>query len=108
MKYFVKDISKSNVIVASLEEGQKVYDLIVPHLNKGEKVIIDFKPIGILSVVFLDAAFGQLLRDYKPSLLKELLIIENLSEFQYKMLGEIVRNAKRKYDNERKQLENNE
>lgn len=60
----------------SIEDGQKVYDLIHPHLLAGSVVELDFSGVENCTTSFLSFAIGQLLKDISlEKLTKSLKII---------------------------------
>jgi hypothetical protein len=48
---------------ASIDDGDKVFQLVRPELVKGFQVEIDFKGINLMLTPFLNACFGKLLEE---------------------------------------------
>ena len=83
----------------TLEDGQKVYDVIHPQLKAHENVELDFEGVEIVASPFLNAAIGQLLRDLTPDELNTYLKFLNLSSYVRPTLRHVIENAKTYYTN---------
>ncbi len=83
----------------TMEDGQKIYDLIHPQLKAHEKVDLDFDSVEIVASPFLNAAIGQLLRDLSSDELNTYLKFSNLSPFVRPTLKHVIENAKTYYTN---------
>lgn len=84
----------------TIEDGQKVYDLVHPMLQAGKAVKLDFKGVDILASPFLNAAIGHLLEDIRPDDLNQLLHVENLVPAGMFTLRRVIENAKQYYGNQ--------
>ena len=62
-----------------MQQGDKVYNLIVEQFHKKEKVTIDFSGVKTVLPTFLNNAIGTLYKDYSGEFLNENLKISNLS-----------------------------
>ncbi len=84
-------------IAITLEDGQKVYDLIHPALVTDQDVDLDFAGVTIIASPFFNAAIGQLLQDIQPDALNRLLHFFNLTPAGAYTLRRVIENAKRYY-----------
>ncbi len=98
MKYIVKDQIGENGI--TLQDGQKVFEVIFPELSQNHEVELDFTDVKIIASPFLNAAIGQLLRDLSSDELNRLLKITNLSVLARPVLKRVIENAKQYYAND--------
>ncbi len=97
-KYKIIELIGKNCI--TLEDGQKIYDLIYPELTAGHTVELDFTDVKIFISRFFNAAIGQLLKDITPDVLNKLLKFENLSPVGKAILKQVIENSKRYYYDE--------
>lgn len=79
----------------TLEDGQKVYDQLLPELKAGRPVEVDFEGVAVFASPFFNAAFGQLLRDFTPDDLNRLLKVTHLNPVGLSVLQRVIENAKR-------------
>ena len=84
----------------TLEDGQKVFDLIHPELLAGHIVELDFTNVTVFASPFFNAAIGRLLKDIKPEDLNHLLKITNLVPAGLTVLKRVIENSKEYYSNE--------
>ena len=63
MKISIKNMIGPRCIIK--EDGQKVYDLIVEPIKKGETVQLDFDGVAQFASPFFNFAIGRLLRDVR-------------------------------------------
>lgn len=92
----IKDITKSNRAI-SANDGDKVYESIIAHIEQGEKVILDFQGISLTITAFLNSAVGRLYSTYKNEKVKEMLSIENLQQQELPLLKLVVDKAKERF-----------
>ena len=97
MKISVFDLVGENCI--TLDDGQKVYDLIYPELSGGNTVDLDFKDVKIFASPFLNVAIGRLLKDIKPDDLNRLLKITDMLPTGLAVLKRVIENSKEYYSN---------
>ncbi len=81
----------------TLEDGQKVFELIKPELAANRSVELDFARVIVFASPFFNAAMGQLLRDLKPEDLNRLLRVVDLSPVGQEVLKRVIENAKQYY-----------
>lgn len=79
------------------EEGQLIYDLILKAFFDKKKVILSFNNMEELSEGFLQAAVGQLYKNYSHAEIKENMKIENISFSGKVALKRVVDKAKMIY-----------
>lgn len=94
----VADIIGSPLCI-SAEDGQKVYEKLVPLLKQGRKVTISFERVTTIISLFLNAAIGQFYGVFDESRLNDLLSVTGLTDDDLDMLKRVVDNAKRYYAN---------
>ncbi len=97
MKINVFDLVGENCI--TLEDGQKIFNLIHPELSGGNIVDLDFKDVKIFASPFFNAAIGRLLKDIKPDDLNRLLKITNIVPTGLAVLKRVIENSKEYYSN---------
>jgi len=76
MNYCVSERIGFNDI--TVEDGQRVYDAIAPHLLNHNLVTLDCAGMNILTSPFLNMVIGQLLRDMTVDELNNYLIFKNV------------------------------
>ncbi|MBM4047447.1 MAG: DUF4325 domain-containing protein [Planctomycetes bacterium] len=97
MKCSVYPLVGENCI--TMEDGQKVYDLIHPELQAGRAVELDFQGSSVFASPFFNAAIGQLLEDIPPETLNRLLTVSNMGPVGMNVLKRVIENAKEYYSN---------
>jgi hypothetical protein len=60
------------------EAGQKVYELIKKAFAENRQVAVSFLNIEMLTTAFLNAAIGQLYKDFSEETIKKNLHVENI------------------------------
>ncbi len=98
MNYLVKATVGANGI--TLQDGQKVYEAIYPELKNRHLVTLDFADVRIVASPFLNAAIGQLLREFSPEELNRYLKFVNLPTVTRPILKRVIDNAKEYYGSE--------
>lgn len=81
----------------TLEDGQIVFDKISAAINTSTDVELDFEGVRVVVSPFLNAAIGQLLRDFTPNQLNQYLHIINLPLGVEAILARVIENAKTYY-----------
>lgn len=77
----------------TLEDGQKVYDIVHPELRAGRAVVVDFRGTKVTTALFLNAAVGQLFEDLPAATVKRLLFVSNLGQVGRATLDLVTRNS---------------
>lgn len=95
MNYSIKENVGANGI--TLRDGQKVYSVIYPELKSRRTVTLDFAEVRIVASPFLNAAIGQLLREFTPEDLNRYLKFANLPTVTRPILKRVIDNAKEYY-----------
>lgn len=81
----------------TIEDGEKVYNLIHPELLSGRPVALDFAGVGVFASPFFNAAFGRLLKDFTSDDLDRLLVISNLNSVGQDTLKLVIKNSDQYY-----------
>ena len=83
----------------TLEDGQKIFDVIHPELLIGNVVELNFENVTVFASPFFNTAIGRLLKDIKPEDLNRLLKIINLVPAGLTVLKRVIENSKEYYSN---------
>ncbi len=83
----------------TVEDGNRVYDIIHPQLVKSRDTTLDFTGVKIFASPFFNAAIGQLLSDIKIKQIHSHLQIVGLSPNGEHILNRVLENAQRYYTN---------
>lgn len=97
MKLNIFELIGRNCI--TLEDGQKIYDLIYHELNSEKPVELDFEGVAVFASPFFNAAIGQLVRDIDTEQLNKLLSFPNINEVGRHTLKRVIMNSKQYYAN---------
>lgn len=76
------------------EDGQKVYERVVPFLIHNVKVSLSFQNVTILTPAFLNAPIGQLYGDFSEDQIPSLLKPKEMQNDDIQLLRRVVDNAK--------------
>lgn len=96
----VKEVIGSNLAV-STENGLKVFNVIVSHLDKNEPVELDFDGIIVMITAFLNSAIGSLYKDnkYSSEFLNSNLKLVNVDPNDISLFVDVVKTAKEYFSN---------
>lgn len=96
MEYITINIVNTigDVYGVEVEDGQRVFDLVVKAFKDNKKVNLSFQNIEMLTTAFLNAAVGQLYKDHLESYIKENLKVSDISESGKVALKRVVDTAK--------------
>lgn len=96
----VKDIINSPLAV-STEKGEMVFKTINSHLQKNEKVIVDFKGIDLMITAFLNAAIGKLYgnKSYSSQFLNDHIKLDNIEKEDISLFKDVIERAKEYFEN---------
>jgi hypothetical protein len=83
----------------SFQDGRKVHALLLPELQAGNDIQLDFVGVQIVTAAFFNAAIGRLLKDIRPEALNKLLHITNLNDVGITVLRRVIENSKEYYSN---------
>jgi hypothetical protein len=64
----------------TLEDGQKIYDAMISELRSGHSIELDFRGVRIVAPPFLNAAIGQLMREFTREQIDKQIRFLNLSD----------------------------
>ena len=81
-------------LCVSTEDGQRLHDKILPHLNEGTPIVLSFDRVDTLISAFLNAAIGQLYGELHEDRLRELLSVKDMDGNGLVILKRVVDNAK--------------
>ena len=81
----------------TIEDGEKVYDLIHPELKVCRPVELDFAGVEVFAAPFFDAAIGRLLENLAPENLNRLLKVSNLVPEEVEALKLVIEDSARYY-----------
>lgn len=95
MELIIKDLVGENCV--TMDDGQKVYNIIFPKLSAGEKIELNFSGVEVLASPFLNSAIGQLLKNIPETKLKSLLKAKNITTSSFEVLQRVIENAKEYY-----------
>lgn len=101
MKHLIiKDIIGTDLAV-STENGNRVFEIVDAHLQKKEKIELDFAGITIMITAFLNAAIGSLYskKEYTGEFLNEYLKLENVEKDDQKLFKDVIQRAKEYFAN---------
>jgi transcriptional regulator len=79
------------------EDGQKVFELIEKAFKDKKKVNLSFQNIEMLTTAFLNAAVGQLYKDFSEEYVRENLKVTEISDSGKVALKRVVVTAKLYY-----------
>ena len=79
------------------DDGQKVFDELSSPLRKGEQVQLDFTGTKAFASPFFNFAIGQLMRDFTPEKLNELVTVSGLEPDGMIVWRRVIRNARKYY-----------
>lgn len=81
-------------LCVSADDGQKVYEKIVPLLQAGNMVVLSFAKVETLISAFLNAAVGQLYGKFTEDQIRERLSVQDMDQEDMSLLKRVVDNAK--------------
>ncbi len=95
----IQNIIGENCI--TLEDGEKVYKMILPVLDKDQDVELDFTGVRIYASPFFNGAVGKLLGKFTPEELNMRVKFEGLSDHGKQILRRVTQNARKYYSNDK-------
>lgn len=96
----VKDLIKVDFAVTT-DDGDSVFKILDRHFQDGEKIILDFSEIYILTTAFLNAAIGQLYSKYTSEDISSYLKLENVSNSDKMLFKTVIQRAKEYFANKK-------
>lgn len=94
----IKDFTVLDIAVSS-DEGDKINMIINEFLSRSENVILDFQGISIITTAFLNAAIGQLYKDYSSEELAKRLSLCNVKDIDLPLFKKVTDRAKEYFRN---------
>lgn len=83
----------------SAEHGQRVYENIATLMLVGNRILLNFDQVEIVTPTFLNASVGQLYDKFSSHRIRELVSVQGLATDDLVLLKRIVDNAKRYFQN---------
>lgn len=81
------------------EQGNLIYNEILPVIQQGDQVTLDFNQIESMISPFLNNAIGQLYGKYTSEQISGCLIIKGFPDEKKATLNTVISNAKKFYSN---------
>ena len=75
---------------ASIDDGDKVLQLVRPELVKGFQVEIDFKGVNLMLTPFLNACFGKLLEQFGREIVMTNISMRNISNELLQRINDFI------------------
>ncbi|RKQ43080.1 uncharacterized protein DUF4325 [Roseivirga pacifica] len=95
----ITDITHSKRAI-SAADGEVLFDKIKSHIDKKEKVVLDFSGIELTITAFLNSSIGKLYSLYSSDEIKEHLDIKNLPNEEISLLKLVIDRAKQRFTKE--------
>jgi hypothetical protein len=99
-KYNMKKLNIVDLVgedCITIEDGEKVYDLIHPELMASRPVELDFAGVKVAVALFFNYAIGRLLEDLTTEELERLLKVSNLSPLGRNTLKLVIEHSNEYY-----------
>lgn len=93
----IKVVELSGRHCVSRDMGEKIYDAIVPSLEKGATITIDFTNVLTLTSQFLNPAIGRLYGKFDKSFLAEHIKWSGIDEVDASIVRTVIENAEDYY-----------
>ena len=81
----------------SIDDGEKVFELVSPEIAKNLTVEIDFKRVKSMLTPFLNACFGKLLEHFGKEKIMANVSIRNVSEDFLRRINEFIDRKDKEY-----------
>ncbi len=88
------------------EEGEIILQLLLKAFSNGDKVLLDFSGVEIMTTAFLNVAIGNLYSDYSSDQLKELLSFNDDLPDSVAQKIKLVTDAAKSFYNDEEQFSN--
>ena len=75
---------------ASIDDGDKVLQLVRPELVKGFQVEVDFKDVNLMLTPFLNACFGKLLEQFGREIVMTNISMRNISNELLQRINDFI------------------
>lgn len=94
----VADVIGSTLCISS-DDGQKIFDKLLPLLKKERSVELSFERITTIISLFLNVSIGQLYKHFDDDTIRRLLKFTNLENDDMEILECVIDNARSYYAN---------
>ena len=84
------------------DEGQPIYDKLIGIFRDGNRAVLDFDGVEMMTTAFLNVVIGNLYRTYTSDDLKGMLSFAHVSDSTAFRIKKVTDNAKAFYKDERK------
>ena len=92
----------NNPSALTQEQGNLIYNEIVPSIEQGSRIILDFGQIESMITPFLNNAIGQLYGKFTSEQITDCLDMKNFPDAKKSTLNLVISNAKKFYSNQEK------
>jgi len=93
MNVNIRDIIESEIAI-SPRTGDILYHYLDTAISKGEKIVLDFEGIEMMTTAFLNVAIGQLYHKYKPEELNTSISLKNIQKEDISLFQKVISRAK--------------
>lgn len=94
----IRDLIKMDFAVTT-DDGDSIFKILDQHFQNGEKIILDFSEIAILTTAFLNAAIGQLYSKYSSEDISIYLKLDKISNSDLLLVKTVNQRAKEYFAN---------
>jgi hypothetical protein len=95
MRIIIKE--KCDEFCLLVEDGRKIYDIVMPALKEGVVIELDFEGITIFSSPFFHSAIGDTLEHISYDDFNRLVKIQNLNDSGKNLLKRVIEDSKKYY-----------
>lgn len=89
----IHELTKTNLL-GSRQTAETIREIILQHIQKGEKITLDFENISLITQGFADELIGILVRAFGIEFVKSNIKIVNATENIRKMLNTVAHYSK--------------
>lgn len=95
VEYKILNIIGKNCV--TIDDGTLLYLILLNHLKKEEKIILNFDNVNIFTCAFFNYSIGRLVKDFTQEELYRLIDFINLNNLGKNILILVIKNAQRFY-----------
>lgn len=96
IKIKVFEVVGDELCVAS-SDGEKLYRRIHPFLKRGKKIVLSFSNISTITSAFFNSSIAPLYGDFDAELIRDSIVLEDMTDDDKLLLKRVADNAKRYY-----------
>lgn len=85
-------------LCVSMRDGERLYEKIFPHLEKGVPINLSFEHVEVIISAFLNSAIGQLYGKLPYDRVDHLISCSGLESDDQDLLERVIQNAKLYYE----------